>query len=163
MSPLDGLSIAEKIVWLFSERVSEAHRAAVEMTLGISEEQFDQAIARARDLGVDSDIWLTPVYEREGWWTARPTRRIVARAERESVQRNLGEAKRNHRVFSNFFGERIAHAVGVVEAGLSGCLAIVDALPEMAISDASDYILNEIDATPANRPYIYRTPAAVAP
>ena len=160
MSALDGKSVAEKIVWLFTERVTEAHRAAVEMTLGITEEEFTRAIPRARDIGVEEGIWLTPIYEREGWWTARPTRRLAAIAVRESVKRNLGEAQRNARVYCSNFGEDIADVVNGVKGGMHGLDTLVASVPELHISEEADYILDAIDAADDRRPYIYRESVA---
>jgi len=160
VSVLDGLSAAEKIVWLFERKVTEAHRATIELTLHLSEMQFDQAVARARDLGAEQGLYLTPVYEREGWWTCEPTRRIAAIALRESVRRNYGEAERNHRVLGDDFGKRITHAAGVVESGLAGSLAIIRELPEIRISSGADYVLDRIDAAWPPRLFVSRNGVA---
>ena len=43
---LKDLTLAEKIVWLFQQRVTEAHRDAITLTLKISDDQFGRRSPR---------------------------------------------------------------------------------------------------------------------
>lgn len=145
MNPLKGLSIAEKIVWCFEHRATEAHRSAIERPLGITPEQFEQAIPRARDIGIENGLRITPIYEREGWWTANPTRRIAAIAVLEAAKRNLGEAQRNARVYDEFGG--VGTGARFQEAALGGSISALRAeLPELQVSASADFVLNKVDA-----------------
>lgn len=148
------MSVAEKIVWLFEHRVTEAHRGAIEQPLDLTPEQFDQAIPRARDLGVERGIRLTAIYERDGWWTGYPTQRIAARYIDEASRRNVGEAERNARVYAGFgkVGEVAAKADGATH----GARAIVlHDLPERLITEGSDYVVERVDlALEARRGYV---------
>lgn len=156
MRPLRGLSIAEKIVVLFEDRVTEAHRSAIERPLEITSEQFDQAIPGARDLGVKSGLRITPIYERDGWWTSEPTQRIAARAVHETLKRNVGEAQRHARVYAKFgqldsfcdwHGKQLAGTVA----------AYLDGLGQLEVTADSDYVLGRVDtAITASRGYVER-------
>lgn len=155
MSGLTGLTIPEKIVWLFEHRVSEAHRSSIEEAFEISAEQFDRAIPTARDLGSERGLRFTPLYERDGWWTAYPTRRIAARAVHEAVTRNLHEAARNARVYKSF--GKIERGADFAEAALHGARSVIEGeLPELHISSSSDYIVSRVDlAIEARSGYVF--------
>ncbi len=138
-------TVAECIVGLFHGHVTEIHRKAVQATLKITAEHFDQNIARARDLGVDKGLHITPIYERDGWWTARPTQRIAAIAVHETLKRQLGEAERHARVYADF--GKLDGFTTWHRAATSGTLtAYLEQLSEVEISAAADYVLTDIDA-----------------
>jgi hypothetical protein len=163
------LSISGKIVWLFQHMITEAHRAAICSTIKITEEQFDQAIASARELGITGidpltgkpavyqsgknagkpigPIHLTAVYERGGWWTGRPTQRLVAFYLRAALDRNLGEAERNERVYSGAFGKVGRITIGAA-ASMAAIRMMIVGLRALTVSAKSDYVLNAIDTRP---------------
>lgn len=163
MSQLRGLSIAEKIVWLFEHRVTEAHRSAIERPLNITPEQFDGAIPRARELGTHVGLRITPIYDegREGWWTARPTLRLATKAIHESNGRNLGEATRNSLVYRGF--GHVEKAATFTEAALAGARsAIENDLPELYVNPRFDYVLERIDeAIARGKGFVPREPLVV--
>lgn len=164
MNAFRKLSRPEQIVRLFEHRVTEAHRTAIMVPLHLTDEQFDQAIPRARDIGVDRGLYLTPIYHEgmEGWWTARPTHRIAALALRESMRRNLGEADRNARVYREVgpvgpparnYGYSIESSMAFLEASLS---------EPLEVSSDSDYVLEAVrGAVAVGRGFVER-PLAVA-
>lgn len=137
-------SVAERIVYEFQHNVTECHRRAIETTLGITAVEFDQAIPKARDLGADLELRLTPIYERDGWWTCRPTERIMAIAEYETLKRNLGEHLRNARVLA---GTKLAEFSRYAAAGLEGTVAayMKNHADLLEISESADYIIGAID------------------
>lgn len=161
------LSTAEKIVSLFQTKITEAHREAIEGALGIDSEQFSAAIRDARDIGIMGidprtgqptkdkrdksgrtelgPLYLTQVYERKGWWTCRPTARLVAISIREGRKRNLSEAQREVRLYDGAFGTAISYASRSGESGIAGALSLIDSVPEMRIAARSDYVLADID------------------
>lgn len=149
---------AERIIWLFEDRVTEAHRRAIEKSLEITAEEFDCAIPKARDLGVTKGLRLTPIYERDGWWTAEPTRRLAAIALHEAVKRHLGEAKRNARVYAEF-GELDAFTKYHDAAAQGTLTAFVANLRELEIAPESDYVLTRVDDA---NPNLYVLREAVA-
>lgn len=154
MNPLQGMTVPEKIVWLFETRVSEAHRSAIEQPLGIGPEEFDRAIARARDLGVERDLRITPVYEREGWWTAYPTQRIAAVAVHETLKRNYGEAERHARVYAKF-GDLDGFTKWHRSASIGTLTAYLDGLGQLEVSAGADYVLSRVDlAKGARKGYV---------
>jgi hypothetical protein len=159
MSDIRGLSIPEKIVWLFEYRVTEAHRATLYLPpLSIEVEQFDETIATARDLGVARGLRLTPIYEREGWWTAEPSRRIAARALYESLRRNQGEQERNARVYSGF--GRVGDIAQTAEMATRGTRNVAEVeIPELSKPSQAqnDYVLERVDlAVAARKGYVAR-------
>lgn len=139
---------AERIVYEFEHNVTEVHRRAIETTLGITPEQFDEAIAKARDLGVELNqpLRITPIYERDGWWTCRPTERIMAIAVNESLKRNLGEQLRTARVLT---GTKLAEFARYAAAGVEGTLSayLANHADLLEISENVDYIIGAIDDT----------------
>lgn len=140
-------SIPEKIAWAFEHRVSEAHREMIERQQGLTPEQFDGGIAEARDiLKEDSDLSLTAIYEREGWWTARPTHRIAVRAEHESWKRMKGEAERNARVLAGFgpSGE-IGQVAAMIASSIAGFERWIVTLAATEVSADADYVLAAVD------------------
>lgn len=154
---LSDLTIAERIVWLFEQKVTEAHRGAIETPLKITSDEFNQASSQARDLGVARGLRITPVYEREGWWTSEPTQRIAAKAVHETLKRNRGEAERHARVYAKF-GDldgftkwHSASTEGTLTAYLTG-------LGQLEVSSGADYVLDRIDAAVAKqRGYVQRS------
>lgn len=144
---MKGKTIAESIAWAFEHRTSEAHREMIEAQLDLSPEQFDRAIGDARDiLKIDADLSLTPIYEREGWWTARPTHRIALRAEHESWKRMTGEAERNARVLAGFGrnGE-IGQAAAMIASAVNGFESWIVTLGAAEVSAELDYVLTAVD------------------
>lgn len=141
------MTIPEKIVWLFEHRVTEAHRSAIERPLSLTPEQFDAAIPQARDLGAEMGLRLTPIYDRDGWWTARPTHRIAARALYEAAVRNNGEAERNARVYRGFGkAGHVGDQAAVVASVIRGTKAqLVTSLPERTLTVDTDYIVTLVD------------------
>lgn len=148
------LSRPQRIVWLFKHRCTEAHRDQISRALQITPDEFEAAIPRARDIATDHHIWLTPVYERSGWWTGYPTDRILARACVESSERNIGEASRNRsiaqaraEIVGTDTARRIASGVTLVEmAYMGGARSLREQVPEIEVSEDSDYVLDRIDA-----------------
>jgi hypothetical protein len=155
-------SIAERILYEFEHNVTEVHRRAIETTLGITAQQFDEHIAKARDLGVELDppLRITPIYERDGWWTCRPTERIMAIAVNESLKRNLGEQLRIARVLT---GTRLAefsrYAAAAVEGTLSAYLS--EHADLLDVSEWADYVVGAIDNV-APRLFVRRDKAEAA-
>lgn len=170
------LTLAEQIVWLFLERITEAHRDSVILTLRtMTEERFSRAIPEARDLGIRTlkgstgvgvnprtggppfgpdgkvvgPIYLTPIYDRPGWWTARPTRFLVARALEESRKRNEGEQKREARIYGQTFGAPIAAAVNYGAGSINAQLLTVQTLSALKADPAKDPILRAVDLVTA--------------
>lgn len=138
------MSHAEKIVWFFEHLASEAHKASACKTIKITELQFEQAIPRARDIGMEDGLRLTPLYEREGWWTGYPTERIAGIAVRESEARHVGESERNARVYESF--HKVGGITRVVEQTCRGNLYSIEAqLPEIEISSDLDYVIARVD------------------
>lgn len=139
-------STAQRIVYEFQHNVTECHRRAIEATLGITPDQFDVAIPHARDTAAELDppLRLTPIYERDGWWTCRPTERIMAIAEYESLKRNTGEHLRNARVLA---GTKLAEFSRYAAAGLEGTVAayMQHHAGLLEISADADYIIGAID------------------
>lgn len=134
----------ERIVYYFTHLATEAHKDSVAHTVGITPEQFEDAIARARDIGIEDGLRLTPIYEREGWWTGRPTERLAAIALHESVNRNAGEAERNARVYESF--HEVGGAARIVEQTYMGNLATIRAkVDAIDVSAGADYVLTSID------------------
>jgi hypothetical protein len=133
------LTIPEKIVWIFQQKIRHGHREAIETALKLDPEQYTDAIRHARDLGLAGidpktgqpaldkrdksgrteigPIYLTQVYERKGWWTCQPTDRIVAIAIEAGRRRNLSEAQREVRLYGAVFGVNIGYAARSGEAG----------------------------------------------
>lgn len=137
-------TIAERIVDYFTREVSEAHIMAICRRLDIDEDQFRLHIADARDLKIGPGFRLTPIYERQGWWTRRPTERIMAIALREAIRRNVSEQLRNARVYS---GTRLDSFARFQAATLQGAMAAyLDTHVALLTIDADlDYILNDVD------------------
>lgn len=144
MNPLQNMTVAEKIVWLFQHRVTEAHRSSIEKPLKIEAEDFDSAIARARDLGVDVGLRITPIYEREGWWTSDPTQRLAAVAVKETLKRNQGEAERHARVYAGF-GD-LDGFTKWDRAALEGRItAFLENLGQVHVTEDVDYVIDRVD------------------
>lgn len=139
-------SVAERIVFEFEHNVTETHRRAIETTLGITHEEFDANIGKARDQGVELDppLRITPIYERDGWWTCRPTERISAIAVEESLKRNLGEQLRTARVLA---GTKLEQFAQYAASGITGTLnAYLDHHSDLLqISEQVDYVIAAID------------------
>jgi hypothetical protein len=156
------MSNAEKIVWFFEHRVSEAHKFSACKTIRITDAQFEQSIPRARDIGIESGLRLTPIYEKDGWWTGYPTERIAAIALRESVERNLGEAERNARVYDSF--HKVGPSAHIVEQTNRGNFASIEAqLPEVTMAPEFDYVISRVDkAIAEGKRYVELMPLAVA-
>lgn len=150
------MSTAEQIVWLFEKRVTEAHRSAIQQPLEIGTEEFRAAIAQARDLGVESGLRITPIYEREGWWTCEPTQRIAAMAVHETLKRNAGEGQRHARVYAEF--GQLDSFCDWHSKQLEGTLtAYTGGLGQLEVSAEVDYILSRVDvAVAAGRGYVAR-------
>lgn len=164
-NPLDGLTHAEQIVWFFQYRVTEAHRTAIEIPTGLTPEQFDAAIPKARDLGVELGFNLCAIHDegREGWWTCRPTVRLAVAYIREAAKRNLGEAERNLRVFDSM--PSVRKAISAYHSGIQGGDALLSqALSEVDVTEDFDYVLGDVDkAIGAGLGFVKRTePLAVA-
>lgn len=155
-------STAERIVFEFQNNVTECHRRAIEVTLGITSDDFDRCIPRARELAAELDppLRLTPIYERDGWWTSRPTERIMAIAEHEALKRNLAEHTRNARVLS---GTKLAEFARYASASLEGTVAAYMAhhAALLEISETADYIIGAVDAALPNL-YVLREKEAAA-
>jgi hypothetical protein len=162
LRPLKGLSIPEKIVVLFEDRVTEAHRSAIERPLGLTEEQFEVAIPRARDLGVKSGLRITPVYDRAGWWTAEPTQRIAASAVHETLKRNAGEAERHARVYAEF--GQLDSFCDWHSKQLNGTIAAyLGNLGQIEVSEEFDYVIKRIDdALASKKGFVEREQEALA-
>jgi hypothetical protein len=103
-------------------------------------------------------IYLTQVYERKGWWTCRPTARIVAISIRMGRRRNLSEAQREVRLYDGAFGTSISYAARAGESGIAGALSLIDSVPEMKIDSRNDYVLMDIDqiTKPSQARLVYR-------
>jgi hypothetical protein len=164
-------STAERIVYEFVHNVTEVHRRAIETTLGITPEQFDEAMPRAKDLAVERPdaLRLTPVYRpvgengrftSEGWWTCRPTERLAAIAEYEALLQDLGRKERVLRVQRGTKLEDAARfAVRAVKMSIQEFLDEHQAL--LDIRESVDYVIEAIDdATP--RLFVLRRDRAAA-
>ena len=162
--PFEKLTYAERIVYLFVERATELHRVSIETACRMTAEQVDQAMPRAKDiLAEEHRLRLTPIIERDGWWTCEPTRRIAALALDAAIKRNLGEWERYARVFFDF--DDVTEAANVGRSGALGTNALLkQALGEhMAVSPSMDYVVERVDAaTTHGKGFVERTPEAVA-
>lgn len=156
------LSHPERIVFYFTHLATEAHKGSVAHTMGISLEQFEDSIAKARDIAIEDGLRLTPIYERDGWWSADPTERLAAIALFESVNRNAGEADRNARVYESF--HRVGTAARIVEQTYQGNLATIRAqVDALKVSASSDYVLTRVDEAAAEgRRFVGRDAEPVA-
>ncbi len=157
MTEARSTTLAERIVAQFDNEVTEAHVDAICGRHRISEEQFNRAIPLARDLTHTPGHRLTPIYPsarhrdraRPGWWTIRPTERILVISYWESQKRNIGEQERNARQYDGLaFLEHFAHHhAGVLEGTMA--LYIKDQADRLNISAESDYIIQAIDEAEA--------------
>lgn len=157
------MSRPRRIVWLFEERCTEAHRDQIARALQITPDEFEAAIPRARDLGTEHRIWLTPIYDRPGWWTGYPTDRIVARACVEAGERNIGEALRNRNVaqaraeaLGTSTAKQVASGVALVEMAYMGVSrSLQEQVSGVDTSVDFDYVVDRVDAAVAeNRRYV---------
>lgn len=155
----------ERIVYAFAQRFTEMHWSRVCQQCRLSKEQFESAISTARDIGIEEGLWITPIYEREGWWTCEPTDRILVRAGLETSKRNIGEAERNRRVakaraawLGTKSSEKIAEGLAVVDMSYRGGESALRAeIPEAHIAGYADYILDRVDAAlEADLDYVLR-------
>lgn len=143
-----------RIVWLFRRRCSEVHKNQVCRALGITANEFEQSIGVARDQGTKLGIWLTPIYDRSGWWTGYPTDRIVARACIEAGERNIGEAVRNRNVaqaraeaLGTDTSKQIASGVALVEMAYMGASrSLQEQVSGVDTSGDLDYVIDRVDA-----------------
>lgn len=147
----------ERIVFAFEHRFTEVRWSRICQQCRLTKEQFESAIATARDTGIAQGLWITPIYEREGWWTCEPTDRILVRAALETSKRNIGEAERNLRVakaraiaLGTDASDRIANGLALVEMSYKGGEASLrDQIPESHITEYADYVLARVDAAQA--------------
>ena len=141
---MKGPSIPERIVWFVRDRgITEAHRSAVEDLLRINRDQWEQSIARARDLAIEDGLALTPIYDRDGWWTVDPSRHTASRALQESAHRNLGEAARNARVLADLEG--VSHTALLTEASHIGIRALIESQLDRDLAVNLDYVVERVD------------------
>jgi hypothetical protein len=152
-------TIAERIVFYFEKEVTEAHIDAVCGRLTITREEFHQHIPEARDLKIGPGFRLTPIYERDGWWTHRPTERIMTIAEHESLKRNTGEQLRNARIYKQTRLEGFANTLAKVLQGTMHAFN-EDLRATLEISQEADYIIDAVDdAADRGRLIVRKVPA----
>lgn len=136
----------ERIVAAF-ETHTELHRSAVQDLAGrLTPEQFDAAIPRAREIVAEEKLGeLIPIYDpgREGWWTIRPTERLVAISYHEAARR--GEAEWARIAFCATRPKFKQIAAHQADGRRGGTYAIEAGLPERMISPEADYVLEAID------------------
>jgi hypothetical protein len=171
VSTFMALSKAERIVYLFHHLVFEAHKHAICTPCEMDPDEFDDVIARARDIGAERGLFITPIYEREGWWTSAPSDRILGLAMLETSKRNIGEVARTYRLanarakhLNTKSSERLAEGAGLVHLAYKGGLSnLREELPEVSIQPESDYVLSRVDsAVVEGKGYVSRDPRAAA-
>lgn len=163
-------SIHERIVSTFLH-YTEVHKKALCTGLGITADQFEAAIPRARDLGIEYGLFITPIYDPPGWWTSEPTDRILALAAVESAKRNIGESERNARVaharsvaLKSARSQELSEGLAYIRLAYNGALGhLRERLPEQAISSELDYVINRVNrAATDGRPFVRKEPVLEA-
>jgi len=148
-SPARKPKLAEGIAILFDKVVYEAHWTSVMATMrqmgwwngkGDAYRVFRSVNAEARDIAKQRGFQLTAVYERDGWWTSRPTKRIAALYQFESLKRNLTEQTRNATIYSDPVIQ--AHET-IVKGSITAYVQTQQA--NLSVAPAGDYVLTDID------------------
>ena len=103
MAPFGKLSRPAKIARLFAERATELHVVPLASAIKSTVAETRLAMPYAKDiLKAEYGLRLTPIIERDGWWTATPTHRIAVLALQATSERHQGEWRRSSRVFADF-------------------------------------------------------------
>jgi len=143
-----GMTVARRIVWCFEHRATEAHMDAICEWVGIDQDGFRAVIGEAREIHIARDFKLTAIYDRPGWWTCRPTEKIIARYEEEAMKRNLSEQQRNARVYGD---TRIAPLIETLAQIIEGSFNtwVQQGHQAEAQSERSDYVIEAVDKAAA--------------
>lgn len=162
MTTFGELSRPQKIAFQFGERHTELHIVSLMKAIDGTQAEVRQALPTAKDiLKARYGLRLTPIIEREGWWTCDPSRRIAVIACQAAAERHEGEWQRNTRIYDDFGLAGEAAAAG--RFGARGTTATIEDIleKEVAVSPDSDYVLNRVDkAIAVGRSYVGREAAA---
>ena len=94
----------------------DLHRGRIMHLFGIdafgtaADQKLQKSLAKAKDIGATVGLRITPVVERSGWWTSRPTDAVALMAEGRRISAMGTEWRRNARVFK---GMPMAGTLGI--------------------------------------------------